>query len=351
MKQTDIVIISDAWKPQINGVVRTLDAVRHHLTAMGREVAMVTPEQFLTIPCPTYPEIRLSINAWPKLANIMDRLAPIHVHISTEGPLGIAARHYCRRHGLRFTTAFHTKFPEYLAKRFTIPPRWMYERLRKFHAASSAVLVPTPSMQRELEGYGFTNTQLWTRGVDTALFRPLAGDLPILNLPRPIWLNVGRVSVEKNLHAFLSLDLPGTKVVVGDGPMLPQLHREFPDAVFTGLKHDKELRYYYANSDVFVFPSQSDTYGLVMLEALACGTPVAAYPVTGPCDVIRDTAIGVLHEDLHVAALRALSLSREDCVRYAQQFSWDACAQAFAGYLCPNPPSAKLLLGRLEPVG
>lgn len=335
MRSSDIAIVSDAWYPQINGVVRTLDSVRRELTRAGTTVTMVTPEQFRTVACPTYPEIRLSVDAWLKVASLLDTLNPRHIHIATEGPLGIAARRYCKRRGLAFTTSFHTRFPEYLYQRFRTPTSWSYRWLNRFHAPASTVMVASPSLLAELKGRGFANVRLWSRGVDTDLFKPYDHFETLLNYPRPIYLYVGRISVEKNLEAFLSLTLPGTKLVVGDGPYLAPLRQQFPDTVFTGKKQGEQLAHYYAGSDVFVFPSVTDTFGLVMLEAMACGTPVAAYPVTGPVDVVRDPAVGVLDNDLLVAIYKALQLKRTDCARYAARFSWENCARQFAELLVP----------------
>lgn len=325
-----IALISDAWYPQVNGVVRTLDTVRGELVAMGHTVTMVTPEQFKSIACPTYPEIRLSIDAPFTLAARLDAIGPTHIHIATEGPLGWAARRYCMKRGLPFTTSFHTKFAELLKARLRIPLKVTYALLRRFHAPARAVLVATPSMQRELHAHGFTNTALWTRGVDTVQFHPSDHYETLLDYPRPIWLYVGRVSVEKNLDAFLRLPLAGTKLVVGEGPALKAMQTRYPGAVFAGVKRGEALRQHYAGSDVFVFPSKSDTFGLVMLEALACGTPVAAYPVTGPRDVITDVRAGALDDDLAMACATALTLKRADCVDYAAGYSWRRCAEIFA---------------------
>ena len=334
MTYSDIALITDAWYPQTNGVVRTLDTVRRKLEAAGRQVTVISPDQFFTIPCPTYPEIRLSLGARRKLAAMIDRLAPNHIHIATEGPLGLAARHYCVKRGLRFTTSFHTKFPEYVQKRTGVPARLTYRWLRHFHAPAEAVLVATPSMLEDLQAHGFQNGKLWTRGVDTEQFHP--GNPEVLEGPAPHWVCVGRVAVEKNLPAFLALDLPGTKYVVGDGPALEKLKKQFPDAHFPGMKKGEALRKYFAAADVFVFPSRTDTFGLVMLEALACGAPVAAYPVTGPKDVITDPRIGRLDEDLAVACRAALACQRADCIDFARQHSWERCADIFAQTLTPS---------------
>ena len=333
MRASDIVIVSDAWAPQVNGVVRTLEAVRSELIARGRDVTMITPDRFATVPCPLYPEIRLSINAMWKLPRYLAALKPRHIHIATEGPLGVVARRYCLRHGLRFTTSYHTRFPEYLKQYIGLPTRLSYPWIRRFHNAADTMLVATPTLKRELEEKGFRNITLWSRGVDMALFRPHPEHTALLSYPRPIMLYVGRVSSEKNIEAFLSLPLPGTKLVVGDGPQRAAFMAKYPDAVFVGAQHGAALAQYYAGSDVFVFPSKSDTFGLVLLEALACGTPVAAYPVTGPCDVIASPKVGVLDHDLAQAVRGALSLHRQDCVAYTQGFSWQACAAAFEASL------------------
>ena len=334
MTCSDIALVTDAWYPQTNGVVRTLDTVRKKLEETGRQVTVISPEQFFTLPCPTYPEIRLSLGARRRLSIMLNRMAPRHIHIATEGPLGLAARHYCVKRGLRFTTSFHTKFPEYLQQRTGIPPRLAYRWLRHFHAPAEAVLVPTRSMLDDLITHGFRNGKLWTRGVDTAQFYP--GDAPPLDGPAPHWLYVGRVSVEKNLPAFLALDLHGSKHVVGDGPALAKLQQQFPAVHFAGAKKGEALRQYYAASDVFVFPSRTDTFGLVMLEALACGTPIAAYPVTGPKDVITDPRVGRLDDDLAAACHAALACKREDCIDFARLHSWERCADIFAQTLCPS---------------
>ncbi len=343
-----IVIVSDAWYPQVNGVVRTLDMVRQHLEQFGHRVTMITPQQFRTIPCPTYPEIRLAWDVW-NVSQQLHTLQPDCIHIATEGPLGYATRRYCQKHGLGFTTSYHTKFPEYIARRFHIPVNWTYRILRWFHAPSKALFVATPSLKRELASYGFSNLTPWTRGVDTELFHPDKRD-DSSPYPRPIWLYVGRIAVEKNLEAFLNLKMEGTKLLVGDGPDRKKLEVAYSDAVFAGAIFGKALAQHYANADVFVFPSKTDTFGLVMLEALACGTPVAAYPVTGPIDVITDEKAGILHDDLKQAAEKALTLNREDCRHYALNYSWENCARIFeqhlyknnrAGYLVKNPITSR----------
>lgn len=333
MRKADIVIVSDAWYPQVNGVVRTLDAVRQALAMQGRDVTLLTPENDTTIACPLYPEVRLSLNAWQRIPKQLESLQPRYIHIATEGPLGLAARRYCRRHGYAFTSSYHTKFPEYLNDWLGLPKNLSYYWLRRFHDAAHTLLVATPSLQQELTARGFEHTALWSRGVDTTLFRPIAPRESLLCYPRPILLSVGRVSSEKNLDAFLRLPISGTKLVVGDGPKREALQRAYPDAVFVGAQQGEALARYYAGSDVFVFPSKSDTFGLVMLEALACGTPVAAYPVPGPLDVITDPKVGALDWDLAAAITRALTLPRDACVAFAHNYSWQACAARFSELL------------------
>jgi glycosyltransferase involved in cell wall biosynthesis len=336
-----IAIVSDAWYPQINGVVRTLDTVRGKLVEFGHELIVISPDKFRTIPCPTYPEIRLAILPGAKVRRMLDEFRPEAIHIATEGPLGLAARGYCLKRGLPFTTSFHTKFPEYVEARFRLPPAWTYIWLRRFHGKAERTMTATPSLERELTEFGFKNLARWTRGVDTNLFRPREGELPeaAKGLPRPIHLYVGRVAVEKNIEAFLSLDLPGSKLVVGDGPQMAELKRKYPSVVFAGAHHGEDLARHYAASDLFVFPSLTDTFGLVTLEALASGLPVAAYDVTGPRDVLagmsKTDPVGVLDADLAKAAREAVTLSREACRNYALGFSWEASARQFLGNLAP----------------
>ncbi len=328
-----LALVTDAWSPQVNGVVRTLQRTKLELERLGHQVSVISPDQFSTIPCPTYPEIRLAL--WPatKLGKRLDALKPEAIHIATEGPLGRAARAWCLKRRLPFTTAYHTRFPEYVAARFAVPLAWTYGIVRRFHAPASRVMVATQSIEDELIERGFANISRWTRGVDLELFRP---DEPAkLDLPRPVHLYVGRVAVEKNIGAFLALKLPGSKVVIGDGPQLAALRAQYPDVHFLGAKHGPDLARHVAAGDVFVFPSLTDTFGLVMLEALACGLPVAAFPVAGPKDVVREGEVGALDWDLAKAVERAIALPRAACRRYAEGFSWEAATRQFLANLAP----------------
>ena len=331
-----LLIVTDAWLPQINGVVRTHQSLKAHLERKGVEIKLITPQDFKTIPCPSYPEIRLSILPNRKVARLIRAFRPSAIHISTEGPLGIAARKFCMKHGLPFTTAFHTRFPEYVEARTKIPARYTNLIMKWFHKPSRAIMTATKSLRDELRGQGFDNVVTWTRGIDTDLFHPR--EKLFQDLPRPLFMYVGRVAVEKNIKAFLDLDLPGSKVVVGDGPQLEQLKKEYEDATFVGMKEGDELAAHYASADVFVFPSLTDTFGLVLLEALASGVPVAAYPVTGPKDVIGDAPVGKLDTDLKSACLEALKADPVTCREYALNFSWDACTHMFLDNLSPFDP-------------
>lgn len=333
-----VAIVTDAWRPQTNGVVQTLSTTAQTLRAAGHEVLVVEPGQFRTFPCPTYPEIRLAWFAYRRLSQLLEEFAPDCIHIATEGPLGGAARTWCLRNRFAFTTSYHTQFPEYVRARAPIPLALSYAHLRRFHSAAVRTMVATPSLQKQLETRGFRNIVRWTRGVDVELFKP--GDAPatkqFLALPRPIFVYVGRVAVEKNIEAFLDLDLPGTKLVIGDGPERRSLQAEFPTAQFVGYKFGAELAAHLAAADVFVFPSRTDTFGLVLLEALACGVPVAAYPVIGPIDVIRNGTTGVLDEDLRAAALAALRLDPAKCRAFALAHTWEAATKQFLGNLAPR---------------
>jgi len=327
-----ILIATDAWQPQVNGVVRTLNTVGEELRAMGHDVGYVTPNEFRSFPMPTYPEIRLAIDTW-RVPSFIDSFAPDAIHIATEGPIGMAARRYCLRRGLPFTTSFHTRFPEYIHARTRMPLAISYAAVRRFHRPARAVMVATQSIRDDLARRGFGNLAHWTRGVDTKLFKP--GDKSFLQDARPIALYVGRVAIEKNIKAFLDLDLEGTKYVVGDGPQIEELRKRYPDVRFVGAKFGEELSRYYAAADVFVFPSRTDTFGNVMLEALACGVPVAAYPVAGPLDVINGHKVGILDEDLAGAAKAALQVPAAACRNFALGMSWRASAEQFLGNLAP----------------
>ena len=329
-----ILIVTDAWEPQVNGVVRTLKTTARELHAMGHEVRFLTPLEFRTLPCPTYPEIRLSLFPRGQVNRTIREFDPDVLHIATEGPLGLAARRFALRHDFPFTTAYHTRFPEYVYARFRLPLNWSYAWLRHFHGPSRAVMAPTQVVVDDLKANGFHNVRLWSRGVDAEIFRPQASKR--LDSEPPIFLYVGRVAVEKNVEAFLELDLPGSKWVVGTGPALEHIRRKFPRANYLGVLEREELASVYAAADVFVFPSKTDTFGLVLLEAMACGLPVAAYPVTGPRDVIADSKAGVLHEDLRTACLQALELRREDALARARLFTWRAATEQFFGHLHPR---------------
>lgn len=326
-----LVIVTDAWHPQVNGVVRTLTKVRELMEARGYEVTIMSPADYPSVPCPTYPEIRLAMTLPGALKARLEAIQPAYIHIATEGPLGFMARRACMKNNWRFTTSFHTRFPEYLRQRLPVPLSLSYGLLRRFHNSAQCCLVPTQSIHDELSQRGFKTLKVWTRGVDRALFKPERG--ADLGLQRPVFLCVGRVAPEKNLEAFLDLDLPGTKLVVGDGPELESLRRKYPSVVFAGKKEGAELAHHYAASDVFVFPSRTDTFGLVLLEAIAAGLPVAAYPVPGPKDVIAATGAGILAEDLSVAALEALAMGRIDPEKSLNKFSWEACAEIFESIL------------------
>jgi 1,2-diacylglycerol 3-alpha-glucosyltransferase/glucuronosyltransferase len=321
-----ILVATDAWHPQVNGVVRTLIMMAEAAKALGAEIEFLTPQSFRTFALPSYRDLRLALPGPSKIAELIERAAPGSIHIATEGPIGFMVRRYCRKHGLPFTTGFHTRFPEYVSARSPIPEKWVWSVLRWFHRPSQAVMAATPALVAELRSRGFRNVVLWSRGVDTKLFHPR--DIDIC-LPAPVFLCVGRVAVEKNLQAFLDLDLPGTKVIVGDGPARAKLERRYPQAIFLGARHGEELAEIYAACDVFVFPSKTDTFGLVLLEALASGLPIAAFPVKGPRDVIGAAPVGVLSDDLRSACLAALRIPREACVAFAAGHSWEASARAF----------------------
>jgi glycosyltransferase involved in cell wall biosynthesis len=321
-----ILIATDAWHPQVNGVVRTLTMMSEAARRFGVEVHFLTPQEFRTFALPSYRDLRVAIPHRRKIARLIEAASPDNIHIATEGPIGFAVRAYCRRRNIPFTTSFHTRFPEYISARFPIPESWIWAGLRRFHGAGAAVMAATPALAMELCDRGFRNVVLWPRGVDAALFHPRA---VAAAYAKPVFLSVGRVAVEKNLEAFLALDLPGTKVVVGDGPARAALQAKYPDAVFLGALQGEALAEAYAGADVFVFPSKTDTYGLVLLEALASGVPVAAFPVTGPRDVIGAAPVGVLSEDLRQACLGALAIAPHACLEFAAGHTWEASARAF----------------------
>ena len=335
-----ILIATDAWHPQVNGVVRTLTSLARSASALDADISFLTPDGFPSMALPTYPGLRIALPNRREIARRIEQAAPEAIHIATEGPVGWAVRAYCRRRKLAFTTSYTTRFAEYVEVRTMIPASVGYALLRRFHAASSTIMVATDSLRQELGARGFRKLGYWTRGVDTELFNP---DSPaVLDLPRPIFMTMGRVAVEKNLEAFLSLDLPGSKVVVGDGPQKAQLEQKYPGAIFLGEKKGADLTAHLAAADVFVFPSLTDTFGVVQLEALACGTPVAAFPVTGPKDVIAGHPIGALDDDLRSACLRALTMSREACRNFALARSWENSARQFIGNLTALQPSRSL---------
>jgi glycosyltransferase involved in cell wall biosynthesis len=332
-----ILIATDAWHPQVNGVVRTLTSLARSASALGAEVEFLTPDGFPSVGVPTYPGLRIALPNRREIARRIEAASPDAIHIATEGPIGWAVRAYCLRRKLAFTTSYTTRFPEYIAVRSIIPAWFSYAVLRHFHAAAATTMVATASLRQELGARGFRKLGFWTRGVDTDLFRP--DDVAELDLPRPIFMTVGRVAVEKNLEAFLALNLPGSKVVIGGGPQKAVLERRYPKASFLGEKTGADLTTHLAAADVFVFPSLTDTFGVVQLEALACGTPVAAFPVTGPLDVIADHPVGALDSDLRSACIRALGISRETCRSFALERSWENSARQFIGNLSELQPS------------
>ncbi|MCE2453286.1 MAG: glycosyltransferase family 1 protein [Nitrospinae bacterium] len=334
-----VLIATDAWRPQVNGVVRTIENVAAQLEAAGHGVRMLTPEGRRTAALPYYPEIRLARLSQKEITNTVADFRPDHVHVSTEGPIGLAVRRWCMRRGLPFTTGYHTRFPEFLAARFPLPgiQRIAYAVLRRFHGPGLCVMVPTPSMARELGERGFNEVRIWTRGVDHARFRPLPGGATA-NLPGPRLVYVGRLSVEKNIEAFLGAETPGTKVVIGDGPSRKSLEARYPEAHFTGYLFGDDLVREISGCDVFVFPSRSDTFGLVMIEAMACGLPVAAYPAPGPIDVVEHGVSGWLDQDLSLSIENALSLDPAAAIARARKYTWAESARQFAGSLAPIAP-------------
>jgi len=334
-----IAIVTDAWRPQTNGVVQTLSTTANELQSLAHDVTVIEPNAFRTFPCPTYPEIRLALLPYRRVDAMLESFAPDAVHIATEGTLGAAGRRWCLRNAMPFTTSYHTQFPEYVRARAPIPLSISYSHLRRFHSAAVRTMVATPTMQRQLEAHGFRNIVRWTRGVNVELFKPRSKSF--LELPRPIFMYVGRVAVEKNIEAFLALDLPGTKVVVGDGPARKELQARYPTTAFAGFKYGEELAAHMAAADVFVFPSLTDTFGLVLLEAMSCGVPVAAFPVTGPIDVVQHGRTGVLNPDLRAAALDAMKIDPSVCREYALQHTWEAATQQFVANLAPRGEAAR----------
>lgn len=338
-----ILIVTDAWEPQVNGVVRTLQATVAELRAGGHEVEIVSPDLFRSIPCPTYGEIRLAFAGRRAVGRRIRAFAPQAIHISTEGPLGLAARRWCLKNRFPFTTAYHTRFPDYVAARLPVSPDLVWRFIRWFHRPARHIMVATRSLARELAEQGLGQTMMWERGVDHALFRPGRAPHPAFaGVARPIQLYAGRVAVEKNIEAFLETKQPGTKVIVGDGPARAELQARYPDALFLGKLGGETLAAAYAGADVFVFPSRTDTFGLVVIEALSCGTPVAAYPVPGPGDIVTGGA-GALDDDLDTAIARALACARSDAAALGARYSWSRCTAQFLSALTfvPSEPAAE----------
>jgi glycosyltransferase involved in cell wall biosynthesis len=344
-----IVLATDAWHPQVNGVVRSLSMTVDQMRRTGHDVEVIEPGRFRTLPCPTYPEIRLALGCRRAVGRLLDEIQPDRIHISTEGPIGWAARAWCLRRGRHFTTAFHTRFPDYVSIRTGMPAEWIWKMMRRFHGAADRTFTATPTLAAELQAHGLAHTHHWPRGVDLSQFNPSVAPHPAFaELPRPIMLNVGRVAVEKNIEAFLALDVPGSKVVVGGGPALERMKANYPGVLFLGAKHGTELASCYTGADVFVFPSRTDTFGLVNIEALACGVPVAAYPVAGPIDILgpddkgingSSRPIGALDEDLGKAVAKALRASRKAAAKEALHYSWEACTERFVNGLASDGPA------------
>ncbi len=329
-----IAIVTDAWTPQVNGVVRTLQSVRDELVGQGHEVLIVSPDLFYSMPCPTYPEIRLAFASTGSVGRMLEDFSPQAIHLATEGPVCLAARRWCLARDFPFTTAYHTQFPDYVAARTGVNPEWVWRYIRWFHSPAQSILASTPSIATTLKAHGLTRIRHWGRGVDLSTFGDPTPDPAIRALPGPVQLYVGRVAIEKNIEAFLTARHPGTKVIVGDGPALASLKAKFPKAHFLGPKFGADLAAAYAAADVFVFPSKTDTFGLVMIEALACGTPVAGYPVTGPVDVLTPET-GAMNDDLDQAIAEALTRDRAVCRAYGQQFTWAKSAHQFLHALVP----------------
>ena len=339
-----IALATDAWSPQTNGVVTTLKATIDTLTRLGHEVRVISPNGMFSIPAPSYPEIRLAIWPGPHILREMRAFRPHAIHIATEGPLGLAVWRYCRHRRVPFTTSYHTRYPEYLRARWPIPVDVSYAWLRRFHNAAARTFVSSGSLNRQLSDRGFRHLHLWRRGVDLNRFHPGPPHPELASLPRPIMAYCGRLAVEKNIDAFLNLKVPGTKLVIGDGPQRPALAARHPDVKFAGYRFGAELASMVGSADVLVFPSLTDTFGLAMIEALACGVPVAAFPVPGPIDVIEQGVTGVLHEDLAVAVRSALQLDRRVCAQHAAELTWDAATAQFVAGLEPIPQALRATL-------
>lgn len=326
-----LLLATDAWYPQVNGVVRSSERMMDEAPKQGVEIALITPQDFRSVPLPSYPEIRLALCRPAKVARMIAELAPTHIHIATEGPIGHVVRRLCRRYKLPFTTCYHTRLPEYVRARLPVPVDWTYRLMRRFHKAGNGVLVATDGLADELTDRGFQEIKRWCYGVDTQLFKPDRRE--DLGLEGPIALYVGRLAVEKSVGGFLGLDLPGSKVVVGDGPARRQLEATYPEATFLGLRTGTDLARIFASADVFVFPSRTDTFGMVLLEALASGVPFAAFPTPGAIEVLGDSGTGVLDEDLGSAARRALGIPRDQCRARAMAFSWESSARQFIAHV------------------
>ncbi len=333
-----IVIVSDAWRPQVNGVVTTLENTARALSESGHSVEIVGPDRFRTVPCPGYTSIRLALTTPSGVAKVIDALRPDALHIATEGPLGWAARRVALRRGWGYTTAYHTRFPEYLENMARIPAAWTYYLIRRFHRPSAAMLAPTPSIAAHLRERDFARVAEWSRGVDTQIFYPPRKGDSRPKRESPVFLYAGRISTEKNLEAFLSLELPGQIWVAGDGPARAGLEARFPKARFLGMQTPRDLADIYRQASVFVFPSRTDTFGLVLLEAMACGLPVAAFPVPGPLDVVGGKPAGILDEDLQRACLGALKLGSSGPLARAASFGWERASRQFLDALVPLVP-------------
>ncbi|MCG7982849.1 MAG: glycosyltransferase family 1 protein [Candidatus Thiodiazotropha lotti] len=333
-----IAILTDAWYPQVNGVVRTLNKTITILEQWGHEILCINPELFRTLPMPTYPDIPLSLFPYGKIKKLLNEFNPDAIHLSTEGPIGWAGRRYCLRHKVPYTTTYHTRFPEYVRLRAPIPLSLSYAFVRAFHSKATLTMVATTSMKATLEEHGFQNLEYWTRGVDIDHFVPR--EEKALDLEGPISLYLGRVAVEKNIQDFLDLDIAGAKVVIGDGPAMASLKKKYPDTHFLGYRKNGDLANLLAAADVMVFPSRTDTFGLVMLEAMACGVPVATYPVEGPLDVIKNGINGWMDEDLKTATTKALEVDRKSCREFAEQYSWESCTQQFLNLIQKNCPDS-----------